>query len=208
MKWTDYFDRIVVFNLRKRQDRLIDITEQMELYDIPFELVTSIEHENGAEGLKLTLEKTLNESLSLGHKNILIFEDDALFNQPKDIVDDTMTKALSQLPQYWHILFLGAQVTRGFTNRMGSNLLSLVGAFATHAWAISEQGMKEILNAGLLPPIDNFLVEKVQPMGGAFITYPLLCTQRAGMSDIGKTEIQWDAFITPRYYQKLAESNL
>ncbi len=81
-------------------------------------------------------------------------------------------------------------------------------AFATHAWAISLDGMKEILSAGLEAPIDNSVVKTVQPRGHTYITHPLLCTQRPGYSDIGRTEINWQPFIEQRYYQKFSESNL
>ena len=57
MSWTNFFDGIYVLNLRHRTDRLLHITEEMEKYDIGFELVTSIENENGAEGLRQTVVK-------------------------------------------------------------------------------------------------------------------------------------------------------
>ena len=65
--------------------------------------------------------------------------------------------------------------------------------------------MKEIIAAGLEAPIDNSIVDKVQPMQRCFITYPILTTQRAGVSDIGNTFIDWHPFLIGRYNQKLAE---
>jgi GR25 family glycosyltransferase involved in LPS biosynthesis len=203
--WTDFFDRIVVINLPKRVDRLIEVSQELDNYGIEFDLVDGIEHEKGAEGLRQTVENILKDSIQKKHKAILIFEDDCLFVEPKDVVDRTMEDAIKDLPEYWHILYLSAQATDGFKRRHSSALLQLDKAFATHSWAISLQGMKEIIAAGLEAPIDNSIVDKVQPMQKCFITYPILTTQRAGVSDIGNTFIDWHPFLIGRYNQKLAE---
>lgn len=210
MKWINFFDIIVVLNLRKRVDRLLHITEQMELMNIPFELVTSIENENGAIGLRDTVVKVFEESIELGHKNILIFEDDCEFIESKQVLDDTMNNAVEQLPDYYHILYLGAQVTNGFKRRHSSSLLQLDMAFATHCFAISLDGMKTIMSMELDYPIDNSIVNKLQPLQKCFITYPLLANQKAGISDIntgGDGFVDWKPFIVDRYRQQLANFN-
>ncbi len=69
----------------------------------------------------------------------------------------------------------------------------------------SLKGMKEILAHNIEAPIDNFYVSTIEPMGLSFATYPLLTTQYAGFSDIGKNVIDWSPFIIPRYTQKLNE---
>lgn len=207
MSWTKYFTKILAINLKKRQDRLLQIYEEMDRMDIPFELITAIENENGSIGLRDTVVGILEQGVKEGWDNVLIFEDDCLFTETKQVVDDTMNMAINQLPDNWHILYLSAQCTMGFTHKVGSNLLALQGAFATHSWAISQQGMKDILASNLQAPIDNHIVANTQKQGNTYITYPILTTQREGFSNIGNTEIAWDVFITPRYYQKLAEMN-
>lgn len=200
--WTDFFDRIVVINLPERKDRLIEVTEEMDKYNIPFELVDGIKCDNGAEGLRQTVENIFVESIEVGHKRILIFEDDCLFvHDPTEV----MNNAVKELPENWHILYLGAQCINGFKRRQSSALLQLDNAYATHAWGLSLQGMKEIISAGLEAPIDNSIVSTIQPLQQCFITYPLLATQRAGESNIGGTWIDWSPFIVQRYTQKLAD---
>lgn len=202
MSWTEYFDRIVVINLPHRKDRLIEVTEEMDKYGIEFELVDGIKNDNGAEGLRQTVENIFLESIEAGHRRILIFEDDCQFvHDPTEV----MNNAVKELPENWHILYLGAQCTNGFKRRQSSALLQLDMAFATHAWALSLQGMKEIISIGLEAPIDNSIVSSIQPLQQCYITYPLLATQRPGMSSIGNTWIDWNAFIVTRYNQKLAE---
>jgi len=206
--WTDFFDKILVINLPSRTDRLLQIAEELYKWGIPYELVNATPHENGAEGLRITVEKIFRDAIADNLNSVLIFEDDAMFVDSCGNPNDTMEQVVKQLPPTWQILYLGAQCTNGFKAKPSNNLLLLDMAFATHAWAISLDGMKEILAAGLESPIDNSIVKTVQPNGHTYITYPLLCTQRPGYSDIGRTEINWQPFIEQRYYQKFSESNL
>jgi GR25 family glycosyltransferase involved in LPS biosynthesis len=206
--WTDFFDKILVINLPSRTDRLLQIAEELYKWGIPYELVNATPHENGAEGLRITVEKIFRDAIADNLNSVLIFEDDAMFVDSCGNPNDTMEQVVKQLPPTWQILYLGAQCTNGFKAKTSSNLLLLDMAFATHAWAISLDGMKEILASGLESPIDNSIVKTVQPNGHTYITYPLLCTQRPGYSDIGRTEINWQPFIEQRYYQKFSESNL
>lgn len=205
MSWTNFFTKIFVINLPERTDRLLEVAEELYKWEIPYELVNAIKHESGAEGLRMTVEKIFREAIANEWESVLIFEDDAMFVDSCGNPNDTMNEAVKQLPLNWDILYLGAQCTTGFKLRKSANLLLVENAFATHAWAISLHGMKEILMAGLEAPIDNCIVAKIQSHGTTYITYPLLATQRPGMSDIGNTYINWQPFIENRYYQKLGE---
>lgn len=201
MSWVNFFDAIYVINLRKRVDRLLEITEELEKYNIPFELVTAIENENGAEGLRQTVEKIFKESIERKHEQILIFEDDCYFLQDPNPI---MGMVVKELPEYWHIFYLGGQPSNGFNRRHSSSLLQLDTCYSTHAWAISNQGMKEILSVGLKAPIDNSVVDTVQKQQKCFITYPLLASQRAGISNIGNVFIDWSPYIINKYKEKLS----
>ncbi len=205
MSWTNFFTKIFVINLPERTDRLLEVAEELYKWEIPYELVNAIKHESGAEGLRMTVEKIFREAIANEWESVLIFEDDAMFVDSCGNPNDTMNEAVKQLPLNWDILYLGAQCTTGFKLRKSANLLLVENAFATHAWAISLHGMKEILMAGLEAPIDNCIVAKIQSHGTTYITYPLLATQRPGISDIGNTYINWQPFIENRYYQKLGE---
>lgn len=205
MSWTDFFTKIFVINLPERTDRLLDIAEQLYKWNIPYELVNAVKHENGAEGLRITVEGIFREAVKQEWESILIFEDDAVFVDSGGNPNEVMEKVVKQLPKTWDILYLGAQCTTGFKMRVSPNLLLVENAYATHAWALSLHGIKEVLMSVLEAPIDNSVVKKIQAQGNTYITYPLLCSQRAGMSNIGNTYIDWSPFIEQRYYQKLGE---
>lgn len=202
MSWTEYFDRIVVINLPHRKDRLIEVTEEMDKYGIEFELVDGIKNDNGAEGLRQTVENIFLESIEAGHRRILIFEDDAYFLEDPNPI---MEQVIQQVPENFLMCFLGCQATRGFQFAYSTNLLLLQGAFATHAVMYSLQCMKEVISRGLKAPIDNFYVDEIQNMGNTYAIRPILCSQRAGMSNIGNQFIDWNPFILNRFQQKLAE---
>ena len=205
MSWLNFFDAIYVINLDKRTDRLLQITEDFEKYKIPFERVQAIDHHNGAEGLRLTVEALFMKSLSQGHKNILVFEDDCEIVVPEPIFNSTMGEVVKQAPENYVMLFLGCQLTGGATHFFSPNIVAGHKMYSTHAVMYSERGMKEVLASQLKSPIDNHYVDFVEPLGASYCTYPLLCSQRAGKSDIGGQYIDWAPFILPRYEQKINE---
>lgn len=201
MEWVDKIDRIVCINLAKRTDRFLPFTEMMENYSVPFERFSAIEHPNGAEGLKETMIALFEDCIRKKVENVLVFEDDALFVERIEIFHDTMNKSIESLPENYLMLFLGGQVTAGIIHFTSASLIQAAKVFSTHAVIYSLQGMKEILSHNISAPIDNFYVDQIEPMRRSFMTYPLLATQRSGYSDIGKSEINWDVFIAPKFQQ-------
>lgn len=207
MGWRSFFNEIFVINLTKRTDRLLQITEDFEQYQIPFTRFQAVEAHNGAEGLRDTMLLLFNECLSKNYDNILVFEDDAKVVQGVEIFNDTMDKVIAQLPQNYHLCFLGGQPTGRFSGFYSPNLLPVRLYFSTHAVMYSKQGMKEIMAREMDFPIDNWYVKEIESLGQSYCTHPLLFSQYAGYSDIGKNEIDWSPFIIPRHEQRINELN-
>lgn len=208
MNWLNKIDRIVCLNLLKRSDRLLEFTKQMEEYKIPFDRVQSIEDtQSGARGLRDTMVALFSEEISKGTENLLVFEDDAVIIKDEFWFNDTMNKMFDQLPLNYHMVFLGCQLTTNVNNFYSPNLIQVIKAFSTHACLYSLQGMKEILNMGLEYPIDNDMVDRLQPMGHCYCTNPFLVSQRPGVSDIGGQFISWKPFLEDRFEQRMAEIN-
>jgi hypothetical protein len=201
--WTDFFDCIYLINLAKREDRLLQAAEELEKFNIPYKRICAIEKENGAEGLRDTMLLIFNEAIEQDYKNILIFEDDIEFCE--EDVNDVMSKAIAQLPSSYRLLFLGCQPTAGFSHFHSPNLLPAIKCFATHAVAYSRKCMEEIVALRMEFPIDNWMVTEIETRGECFVTYPMLASQRPGVSDIGKTFINWKPFMDARYTQKIHE---
>lgn len=206
MSWTDSIGQIYLLNLDKRMDRLSDSLKQLDEYNIPFKRISAIEDkENGARGLRDTMLLVFEDAIKNSYESILVLEDDFEFVENPETVESTMSGAIKQLPESWHILFCGCQPTNGFQYRHSANLLNLQKAYATHSVLYSKQGIKEIMAREMGYPIDNWLVDEIQVIGHTYCTYPFLCTQREGESNIGNTYIDWSPFMQPRYQQKLAE---
>jgi len=207
--WTNFFDDILVINLLKREDRLLQTTKDFEEYGIPFRRVQAIEDaEQGARGLRDTMLGIFKEAIEKNHKHILVFEDDCKIIVEKLWLDDTMNKVTDQLPDNYHICYLGGQMSRKPTHFHSPNLLPVVQYFATHSVIYSLQGMKEIMSREMGYPIDNWMVEEIQKLGHTYACHPLLCSQYAGFSDIGHNFINWEPFIVPRHAQKIAEMHV
>lgn len=206
MSWYDKIGRIVVLNLAHREDRLLFFTEQAEKYDIPFERVEAIQDKiQGARGLRDSMVRLFNEEIAKGTEHLLVFEDDCLMVADEVTFKDTMEKVMEQLPSDYDMVFLGCQITNRISHFRSANLIPVTNAFSTHAVLYSLQGMKAVIALDLGYPIDNFLVEKLQPLGRCYCTYPLLASQLAGVSDIGGQFINWDVFISPRFEQRINE---
>ena len=206
MSWTDCFSKIYLINLDKRMDRLLASIEQCEKYEINFKRISAIENEiNGAIGLRDTMLLIFQDAIDNNYENILVLEDDFMFVENKETVDSAVSGAMKQLPENYHILLLGCQPTSGFQYRHSANVLNLQKGYSTHSVVYSKQCIKEIMTRGMGYPIDNWLCDEIQVLGQTYCTYPFLCTQTPGVSNIGNQYIDWSAFMQPRYEQKLAE---
>lgn len=205
MQWVNFFDAIYVVNLPKREDRLLQIAEHFQEYNIPFQRVQAIEDGQGAKGLRDTMLCLFTRALAEKKQNILVFEDDAKIVEQPFWFHETMNTAVTQLPENYHLFYLGGQPTGGYPSQYAPNLMTVYKYYATHAVAYSAQGMKEILSRGMGFPIDNWIVDQIQVLGHCYAAHPVLATQRPGFSDIGHAEINWDPFIVAKHYQKYHE---
>ncbi len=205
MEWINKIGRIVCLNLLHRTDRLLEFTEMMEKYEIPFERVSAIQDEQGARGLRDTMADLFREEIAKGTQHLLVFEDDAEIIVYPHIFHPAMDKVMKQVPENYHMVFLGCQITSNGCTWFSENLIRVKKAFSTHAVIYSLQGMKEIMARDFGYPIDNWYVDNLQDMGQSYCTYPFLVSQRDGISDIGKNFISWKPFLEGRFNQKIGE---
>jgi hypothetical protein len=206
MSWdTTFIDRVFLVNLKKREDRFKEFFEMALEHNIVFERWEAIEYPNeGARGLRDTMQRLFVECLSRGYKNVMVFEDDALILRPD--FNDIMDSVVRQIPANYDIVYGGSQPTIGFPEGFHShNLLKLYKGFATHHCIYSESVMKYLAGTTWGYPIDNWLVDHIQTAGNCYQIYPFLTTQRAGFSDIGGQTWTWRPFLEIRFDQKIME---
>lgn len=201
-KWTKYLDKIFVINLAKRKDRMLQAVQQLNKYSIPFERVEAIPHKEGAEGLKLTMEKLFKDCIKKKYQNVLIFEDDLDIIE-KDI-NEIMKKVMANLPPNYDIIFLGCQLCNCPTGFYHKNLLKGVdSAFATHAALYSLKAMKAFVNGKPEAPIDNYIQRHIEVRGNCYAVYPMVVSQIEGKSDIysDAKSLNWKPYLEGKFYQ-------
>lgn len=205
MTWLDKISKIYLINLPHREDRLLAFSKQAEEYSIPYERISAIYRPSGAEGLRDTMSALFAQEIAKNTPHVLVFEDDCEFVVPPPIFHDSMDKVAAQLPENYWMCFLGCQITGSISHFHAPNVIQASKMFSTHAVVYSLQGMKEIMARNFAFPIDNFYVDEIEKQGHSYCTYPLLCSQTPGFSDIGQNTISWKPFIDARYEQKIGE---
>lgn len=206
--WTNFFDITVVINLNKRKDRKDYIAAELGKYNIPHFYWIATENPNGKLGICQTMIYLFEFFLATGKDKILVFEDDAEFLiDPNNVMD----KVVQQLPQDFHLLFLGANVFKPFKAKYSENLLLLNEAISCHAVCYSKAAVEIILprykemlqGKSIFRQTDMALNHYVVKLGKSFCTYPLLCTQRSDFSDIEKRKVNYQNLLINRYNQQL-----
>ena len=164
-----------VINLDKRKDKWLGC--QMELaphFDVV--RVSAIRHDWGWLGLA----KTFKQIFAQATGDVLILEDDATY---RGTITD-LTNAISDLPQGWEMLMLGANIKNARMDRISKNVARTYGAWTTHAIYYSYAFCQEMADKELDVPIDEFFRTIVHPRGNSYVVYPFLSYQRPSTSDI------------------------
>ena len=77
-------DKIIFINLEKRQDRLLEIKNELDTFNLQYERFNAIENECGIVGCGYSHLAVLKIAKERNYKNILILEDDFYFVVSKD----------------------------------------------------------------------------------------------------------------------------
>lgn len=187
MTWTKFFDGIYLINRPDRTDRFMTAAEELADYEIPFETIpahTSPPLPDGQTALILTMKELFTASLAQGCRKILVFEDDAEFIENPN---NYMPAVIRQLDgKHWDVLSLGPNTHVPFEKFEDTNLLKMHRCRALHAMAYNVGCMHTISKMNIMPGnhLDVIIEERIQPQHHSYCTYPLLCTQRNGHSDI------------------------
>lgn len=140
----------------------------------------------------------LEQFFESGKGNCLILEDDVLFT---DI--GGLGNSLSELPENWEILYLGANIREERPERYSGHLFRLKNAWTTHAIAYTRKAVEKIIaefpNEHYM--YDNWLGDNLHRFE-AFITAPMTAIQRPGRSDIWGHDVDYE-YVWRETRQKL-----
>lgn len=180
-----------------------DITRQtqglieLNQHGIVPEIFRSIPGETPFESFNKSQHAMLSLALTQSHEDpIMFFEDDVIFKNT-----DHLYQAYSELPRFWDVLYLGANLTHHKAiQKHSSNLVRVKGAWTTHAVLYSPDMIDFIVGkynweSGRM--FDDWLSEEISHDDClAFCVNPMICWQRPGKSDLwGRQTDYTDCFI-------------
>lgn len=203
MTWTKFFDGIYLINLPQRTQRFMDSARELDNHKIPFERVNAVKSFSGQMGVRITMRQLFEKCLSEKKERILVFEDDVKFVTTPEYY---MPRVIPQLDGlHWDLLSLGPNTHKPLNHPSPTkeNLLLMNACRGLHAVAYSRFGMKEVVELISTitekdPHVDVLIEDHLQPAKTCFCTYPLICTQRNGYSDIKNENVNME-YIEERF---------
>lgn len=186
---------VYCINLAHRQDKWDLSQKEAQKLGVSLIRFDAIKHRVGHAGCRASHLSLLGKVKDEGE--FMIVEDDF-----KILVDDPVAvveAAHSQLPADWDMLYLGATLNEPLV-RYSDNLFVLKRAWATQAIIYNNQNgvVDYILHNHNTKKFSVYLSAVIQDKFKCFITYPMVATQRAGMSDILRHKVDY-AVIEKRY---------
>lgn len=184
-----FFEIVRVINLDKRTDRKELYEQEFKRLGITAERFTAFEGNNRHLAFNKSQYYCLKECVEKGYKTILILEDDIVFTDCIFLRD-----ALNEIPEWWDLLYLGANINGTKLERYSDHLFKIKNSFTTHAVGYSLKMAKWIVEnfpfykdeyeKEGLTIYDEWLRVNVQEKFNCFLTYPMCAEQRISFSDI------------------------
>lgn len=195
-------DELKVFciNLDDRKDRWGDVQQEVKKIGVEIERFPAIKHKRGHTGCILSHIEIWNMAKDLGVW--MTIEDDILF---LDNARENLEGAISQLPENWDMLYLGATLNQPL-DRVTDNLLRLKKGWTTHGIIYNNQnGVVDFILDGMdWFKVDVFISNIVQEKFNCYMCYPMVATQRPGHSDILNHHVSYKP-ITDRYKKYITD---
>ena len=200
MSLNQYFDKVFVINLDRREDRLNKISRKLSYFKIEAQRFPAIDgltlnldlpefipgkgmlENNFAVGCLLSHLEVVKLAKSKGYKKILILEDDILISEN---IDNTI-KLITELPN-WKLLYLGASQYDWKVNYFSEHFYFCKDTLGTFAYALDESIYDDFIEEvqKLDKSIDNILANLQKKNSGfCFTFYPNVISSDVTESDI------------------------
>lgn len=203
----DFFSHIYCINLDRRPDRWQNCVTEFRRLGIldRVERFSAVDEMDGGMGCTRSHQQLLADAVKRSFKTVLVFEDDLCFKHA-DVLP-ILSRSLRELRgRSWGLFYLGLNPL-GRLAMNGRHLVQTNGAYCAHAYAYTRETAQALL-ADKTHPFDTLLAKAVSAKTvQAFATYPLLCSQSDGYSDIQKTVAQNGAHIEERFNAHVSLDN-
>lgn len=183
----DKIDNTYLINLPSRIDRLAMAADQCRRVNIPFQVVPALDGSRlnvelksynlfdelywnkGAYGLCLTTIGIIKDAMDKGYENIMILEDDVLFNP---MINEVVDRYWDTIPSDYQMIMIGAHhcINPEFLNRC---IVRCKFSVNLHAYVVNKSVYEYYLR--LLEqknkPIDLMTSEDIQPLNKTYGFY-------------------------------------
>ena len=196
-----FFDRVYYINLDMRSDRRREIESEIRKWSISAERFPGIllgefpDKTLRRLGNKLCHYVLVQKAKSLGLKNVLILEDDAVFVEDIDAKLNAAIEDTKKVP--WDIFYIGYEsfgYGHGTLQPVTDNIAKTQAMYLTHAYAINCTAYDKILNtlanSKLADAVDYAIVHDSAPYQ-IYCTTTKLAFQRPSISDIENAVPTW-----------------
>ena len=177
-----FFDKIYCISLLNRADRREQARQQFAKVGLlaRVEFVVMAKHpDNPEHGIFISHMHCLQKGLDAGAENILVFEDDVVFQRYTPGLIPAVTHAL-QLLADWNALFLGG-ITSGSQKTGHKNLVRVTYRCLAHAYALNRLFAQEIAQLTWSDiPFDEVLRRHNRDF---YAVYPMCAFQGPASSD-------------------------
>ena len=196
------FDKIYCINLIHRDDRFAHVKNIFKKININAEFYRpEKDKESGLRGCFNSHLHILNEGYKKGYKNILVFEDDIIYNKTIsqtsiDRCEDFMSKN-----KVWDILYLGAvpDLRQSDITIVEDGIYKLIG-LCTHAVCYSNRFMRKMKNEKWSGIQLDYYYRKFNYQ---YAIYPSIFYQGGFKSDISNGIINKLSFLHETYFRLL-----
>jgi len=205
-----YIDKIYCINLDHRTDRWNESLLEFKKLGIENEVerVSAFHMSPGIAGCTWSHLECIKLAKKNNFKNVLILEDDILFNT--EIFFDTLNNTFEQLNSkslIYDILYLGANLYGHENQLIDKNLAKIVAAKAGHAYIINSTVYDFIISSyeninwsdtfnwyhGNPNRMNiDYWYRNIQLMGNSYGVYPAIADQRPGYSDLLQYNIEYN----------------
>ncbi len=205
-----YFDKIYCINLEKRTDRLELCKQEFAKHNLNVEYFKAIDGntydtrnmivnpnvEKGNVGCVLSHLHIIIDAQKSNYKQILILEDDVIFDED---LNNKFEEYIKELPEDWDMLYFGGNHNfhTGHKLDMKTEHIGKCNlTYTTHSYAIRDTLFNLTIERfkKILSPVD-VLYSQIQKEKNVYTFYPGLSSQRIGYSDILNSDIDYTSYI-------------